>query len=88
MEFTTIERVFADAKEKHAIRYIFYRGLDQVSLHIWWQFCETIWALGRSTQPNGALYTAANPPATDQIHCFVAGSHGRLLVLRYTLQTA
>ena len=27
----TIERVFADAKEKHAMRYTFYRGLAQVS---------------------------------------------------------
>ena len=27
----TIERVFADAKEKHAMRYTFYRGLTQVS---------------------------------------------------------
>ncbi len=27
----TIERVFADAKEKHAMRYTPYRGLDQVS---------------------------------------------------------
>ena len=27
----TIERVFADAKEKHAVRYTYYRGLTQVS---------------------------------------------------------
>lgn len=27
----TIERVFADAKEKHAMRYTFYRGLSQVT---------------------------------------------------------
>ena len=27
----TIERVFADAKEKHSMRYTFYRGLTQVS---------------------------------------------------------
>ena len=27
----TIERVFADAKEKHAMRYTHYRGLAQVS---------------------------------------------------------
>ena len=27
----TIERVFADAKEKHAMRYTQYRGLTQVS---------------------------------------------------------
>lgn len=27
----TIERVFADAKEKHAMRYTQYRGLAQVS---------------------------------------------------------
>ena len=27
----TIERVFADAKEKHAMRYTYYRGLTQVS---------------------------------------------------------
>ena len=27
----TIERVFADAKEKHAMRYTYYRGLDQVT---------------------------------------------------------
>ena len=27
----TIERVFADAKEKHAMRYTQYRGLPQVS---------------------------------------------------------
>ena len=27
----TIERVFADAKEKHAMRYTLYRGLAQVS---------------------------------------------------------
>ena len=27
----TIERVFADAKEKHAMRYTFYRGLSQVA---------------------------------------------------------
>jgi hypothetical protein len=25
----TIERVFADVKEKHAMRYTYYRGLDQ-----------------------------------------------------------
>ena len=27
----TIERVFADAKEKHGVRYTLYRGLAQVS---------------------------------------------------------
>ena len=27
----TIERVFADAKEKHGMRYTFYRGLAQVT---------------------------------------------------------
>ena len=27
----TIERVFADAKEKHGMRYTYYRGLNQVS---------------------------------------------------------
>ena len=27
----TIERVFADAKEKHAMRFTYYRGLDQVT---------------------------------------------------------
>jgi len=27
----TIERVFADAKEKHAMRYTYYRGLTQVT---------------------------------------------------------
>jgi len=26
----TIERVFADAKEKHGMRYTFHRGLDRV----------------------------------------------------------
>jgi len=26
----TIERVFADAKEKHAMRYILHRGLERV----------------------------------------------------------
>ena len=30
----TIERVFADAKEKHAMRYTPYRGLDQVSIWV------------------------------------------------------
>ena len=28
----TIERVFADAKEKHSMRYTLYRGLTQVSI--------------------------------------------------------
>ena len=31
MRKQTIERVFADAKEKHAMRYTQYRGLAQVS---------------------------------------------------------
>ena len=31
MRSQTIERVFADAKEKHAMRYTTYRGLNQVT---------------------------------------------------------
>ncbi len=31
MPFQTIERVFADAKEKHAMRYTPYRGLPAVT---------------------------------------------------------
>ena len=31
MRSKTIERVFADAKEKHGMRYTTYKGLNQVS---------------------------------------------------------
>ena len=31
MRSKTIERVFADAKEKHSMRYTTYKGLNQVS---------------------------------------------------------
>ena len=34
----TIERVFADAKEKHAMRYTPYRGLAQVSNRVRLEF--------------------------------------------------
>lgn len=31
MRSKTIERVFADAKEKHSMRYTYYKGLNQVT---------------------------------------------------------
>ena len=36
----TVERVFADVKEKHAMRYTFYRGLTRVSN--WVRLKETL----------------------------------------------
>ena len=37
----TIERVFADAKEKHSMRYTLYRGLTQVSKRVKLKFACT-----------------------------------------------
>ena len=50
--------------------------------HIWWRFCETIWAFGRNIQPNAVLCISDNPLAKDPKHCSVAGLHSWLPVLR------
>lgn len=34
----TIERVFADAKEKYRMRYTPYRGLKRVGMWVWFKF--------------------------------------------------
>ena len=58
----TIERVFADAKEKHAMRYTFYRGLAQVSNWVRLKFAAmnlkklARWKAGRSFLHSLPLY--------------------------------
>ena len=38
MRKETIERVFADAKEKHAMRYTHHRGLARVTSWVWLKY--------------------------------------------------
>lgn len=53
----TIERVFADAKEKHAMRYTQLRGLQKVKMQITLTFaCMNLKKLAKWKKKNGLLY--------------------------------
>ena len=63
----TIERVFADAKEKHGMRYTFYRGLAQVSNWVRLKFAAmnlkklAIWKSRRLAAPFRSLFSFVFP---------------------------
>jgi len=53
----TIERVFADAKEKHSMRYTFYRGLAQVSKWVKLKFaCMNLKKMALHIRKNHQLF--------------------------------
>lgn len=52
----TIERVFADAKEKHAMRYTQLRGLQKVKMQVTLTFtCMNLKKLAKWKKKNGML---------------------------------
>ena len=63
----TIERVFADAKEKHGMRYTFYRGLAQVSKWVRLKFAAmnlkklANWRSRQHTKPFCSLFSPVFP---------------------------
>lgn len=60
----TIERVFANAKEKHGIRYTQLRGLKKVTMHVALTFaCMNLKKLAkwREKRENPALFFAVFP---------------------------
>jgi transposase len=65
----TIERVFADAKEKHGMRYTHYRGLGKVQHYLTLLFaCMNLKKLAMWKRKRGML-----PPITPAFHSFFSG---------------
>ena len=56
MRGQTIERVFADAKEKHAMRYTQLRGLQKIKMQVTLTFaCMNLKKLAKWKRKNGLL---------------------------------
>lgn len=52
----TIERIFADAKEKHFMRYTYYRGLEKIRMEVMLIFaCMNLKKLAKWKKKNGLL---------------------------------
>ena len=79
----TIERVFADAKEKHAMRYTQYRGLAQVSNWVKLKFAAmNLKKLARwlCQESLDSLYILLLWPLHDQICCHESQKTGQVAV--------
>ena len=67
----TIERVFADAKEKHAMRYTQFRGLARLKMQVLLTFsCMNIKKLLKLKKKNGMISSLLNSFCTQVLNFF------------------
>lgn len=67
----TIERVFADAKEKHAMRYTQFRGLSRLKMQVLLTFsCMNLKKLAKWKKKNGMIPALLNDFCTQILNTF------------------